>query len=355
MPVPIRLHLRLHLMARITFGQACECTTCPPEKTVDKELLCKEATMRAAADAFLTACVGAGGCDGACKDAFETQYAGCVRGFVPVLFDGGFANETLQAILAKCAPNDRRTPLKLHVAVALWANRAPSPLQVAALAFAIDMVQQDPQLFSGFAVTITYDLFDTGDAARAGDTDGIEGTIGAAKILRHGVDKTNILIGPDSDESVDYVTRALSRFSLGNLYMVTGISISNPLNKPRFPLAVGAVGSGIKILSVFGTILQNWNWKAMLMFSALKDTTFGALIPILQAQKYEMIKGEYEPYKVGIPLTANKREILRQGRKTGVRTYGTADAIPPSLHDFALAVYEEKMYGLGWVWYVSHL
>jgi hypothetical protein len=154
---------------------------------------------------------------------------------------------------------------------------------------------------------------------------------------------------------VDYVTRALSRFSLGNLYMVTGIFISNPLNKPKFPLAVGAVGSGIKILSVFGTILKNWNWKAMLMFSALKDTTFGALIPILQAQKYEMIKGEYEPYKVGIPLTANKREILRQGRKTGVRTYGTADAMPPSLHDFALAVYEEKMYGLGWVWYVSHL
>ena len=85
--------------------------------------------MRGNLAAFLAACDGASDCTGACKEAFYSKYAGCVRGYVPVLVDGGFRNATLKAALDLCAPNSRATPLPLHFDVALDTDKPYGPVR----------------------------------------------------------------------------------------------------------------------------------------------------------------------------------------------------------------------------------
>jgi hypothetical protein len=174
--------------------ETCTCTkSCPPEE--DKNLLCDEKEMRDNLAAFLSACDGARDCSGQCKEAFETKYAGCVRGYVPLLVEGGFKNATLKRIVDLCAQNDRATPLLLHIEALVEAGALWSPLQLAALEFAVDVATHDPQLFKGFSPQVTYDVFNSGSKDGSSSYNGEEGVDAVANVVLHGTESTNIILG----------------------------------------------------------------------------------------------------------------------------------------------------------------
>ena len=174
--------------------ETCSCTKdCPPEE--DKNLLCDEKEMRGNLAAFLSACDGARDCGGQCKEAFDASYAGCVRGYVPLLVEGGFKNATLKRIVDLCAPNDRATPLLFHIEALVEAGALWSPLQLAALEFAIDVATHDPQLFKGFSLQVTYDVFNAGTKDGSSSYNGAEGVDAVANVVLHGTESTNIILG----------------------------------------------------------------------------------------------------------------------------------------------------------------
>lgn len=108
-------------------------------------------------------------CDGACKKAFDRQATSCLRGYIPLLMVGGFTHSALASIMNACAPNDRQRRVNFHFSLMVDASvLSNAPLQVAAVDYALDVVKSDPQLFPGFNVSFTYDLFnasspDSGD------------------------------------------------------------------------------------------------------------------------------------------------------------------------------------------------
>jgi hypothetical protein len=251
--------------------KTCNCTkNCPPEE--DKNLLCDEKEMRDNLAAFLSACDGARGCGGQCKEAFDAKYAGCVRGYVPFLVDGGFKNATLKRILDQCAPNDRATPITFHIDLLTDTAELYGPIAVAAVNFAIGVMKDDPQLFNGFAPQVQYDLFHLCMTCgeKKGREDGVDGFVA---ILRSGVTDTNVAIGGDQQDALMTASRMFAKFDVVNIYANTGVSIASPLNKPLFPYSVGSLASGIKILSIFGPILVkfgNYDMRAHLLTPACR-------------------------------------------------------------------------------------
>ena len=101
-------------------------------------------------------------CDGACKEALDAKYLGCVRGYVPVILEGGFRNEELRRILDVCTPNDRKIPLPLNLYILTSGAEANGPTAQAAVDFAIDVVRQDPLLFKGYVPELKYTVFNGG-------------------------------------------------------------------------------------------------------------------------------------------------------------------------------------------------
>jgi hypothetical protein len=222
----------------------------------DKNLLCDEKTVIGDLAAFMSACDGARECGGECKKAFDTRYAGCVRGYVPMLVDGGFRNATLKRILDLCVPNDRAKPLAFHIEALIDTVTLFSPIQVAALEYAMDVARSDPQLFKGYTPTFTYDVWHAGNANNTPGDRGEEGVDAAAAIFNHGIERTNIVLGMDWEYLILLASRALNKLQIVNIYYTTGVDIASPLKKNMFPYAVGALASGIKILSIFGPILR---------------------------------------------------------------------------------------------------
>ena len=135
---------------RIPQGCPKTCGVCVDGETeVLEDLRCKPKQVQENLQAFILACDGVSTCDGACKEAFDAKYLGCVRGYVPVILEGGFRNEELRRILDVCAPNDRRIPLPLNLYLVTTGAEMNSPMAQAAVEFAIDVVRQDPLLFKG--------------------------------------------------------------------------------------------------------------------------------------------------------------------------------------------------------------
>ena len=327
----------------------CTCTkNCPPEE--DKNLLCDEKEMRDNLAAFLSACDGARDCSGQCKEAFETKYAGCVRGYVPMLVEGHFRNATLKSALDKCAPNDRSKTISFRAEALLDTFQIWAPLQVAALSFAIDVASQDPQLFKGFKLEVDYDVWQAGTQGNSPDDEGEEGVDAAANIFRRGTKNTNVILGMSNEAPILLASRAFSKLGHVNVYYTTGVNIASPLNKVIYPYSVGALASGMKILVIFGPILKRFNWTEMNLYQEEADTVFTVLVPVLQKAGGITNVERYSTFKPGIVSIAPKREMLRRSRRNGVRTYGTAEQAPESLHELALAIYDEKMYGAGWMW-----
>jgi hypothetical protein len=238
-----------------------------------------------------------------------------------VLVDGGFLNATLKAILNVCAPNDRKVPLHLHVDLALNMGKIYAPAQIAAVSWAIEVVTQDPQLLPGFIPEITFDAFHSGGGGN-GDADGtqkeqdlVTASVAMSRIARRGLNKTNVMLGPDMEYSIIPIARGVNEFGVGAIVVSTTIYVSNPLNKPKFPYVCGALASGMKILNIFAAILDTFKWKAMLMIAPEGDSTFGALNPILTKQGYALTAVEYGVYKQGLKQTAEKREKFKQVRE----------------------------------------
>ena len=51
----------------------------------------------------------------------------------------------------------------------------------------------------------------------------------------------------------------------------------------------------------------------------------------------------YAPFKQGFSGVLEKVKLLRMVRKTGIRSIYNADTLPHSLHEFAIALFDEKM------------
>ena len=142
-------------------ASAADSTSCAMACTEVKnaeveQLICNERDMADNTARFVAACPEGSACVGACKQAFDAAYAGCVRGFVPLIFDGGFANATLKRILDQCVPQSgRRTALPLKIDVAL-AHEKKDPVIVAAVQWAIRTAQADPQLLAGYDLQVEH-------------------------------------------------------------------------------------------------------------------------------------------------------------------------------------------------------
>ena len=302
--------------------------------------------MRGNLAAFLAACDGASDCTGACKEAFYSKYAGCVRGYVPILVDGSFRNATLKAALDLCAPNSRNNPLPLHFDVAVDTVRSSSALHLAAVTWAIEVATQDPQLLVGFSPEITFDAWYVGGGLATSDMEMEWASVAVGNMLRRGIDETSIVIGPISKSAIPIIARALAQFGAGMITITPTVYTANPVNKPLFPYLVGALASGIKILNIFGAIIATYNFTDILMVEPETDETFDTLNPILNAQGFRTHSFSYADYKPGLEpgvQTKQKRDVLKMAKRTGIRAIGTSDFMAPSVRDFALALCEEKM------------
>jgi hypothetical protein len=51
----------------------------------------------------------------------------------------------------------------------------------------------------------------------------------------------------------------------------------------------------------------------------------------------------YAPFMQGISGIPEKSQLLRMVRKTGVRSMFNSDTLPHSVHEFAIALFDEKM------------
>ncbi len=108
---------------RIPQGCPKTCGVCVDGETeVLEDLRCKPKQVQENLQAFILACDGVSTCDGACKEAFDAKYLGCVRGYVPVILEGASVTKSSGA---SSAPARRTTVKYLCRSIFTSSRRAP--------------------------------------------------------------------------------------------------------------------------------------------------------------------------------------------------------------------------------------